>query len=516
LSVRSNGSDATTIQGKEIPRPTPFLTHSDPAQWASSGNSPDAPAKEQGDVKKILRLAVPISLESVFQMGFNFIDQIIVGHLGAKAVAAVGLSNSIASVALLLYASIGVGAGVMVAHAFGRKDFEEVSRVTATAEIMVGIFGFASAMLLVCFSQPVLRLAGGDQNLATGADVYFRLYSLSIAPMILSAVSSAVFRSLEAPRVALLITSSAVVLNTALGLVLVFGLGPFPKLGVAGAGMATLISQSCRALVLTVSLHASKKEARWMWPWPNATVALTVARLFRLTGPIAVSEVLWGLSTFIYAVLFARLGTNALAASQIVLSLETVFIVFSSGFGPAAVAVVGHALGVGSLTAAKASAWLTFRIGLCAAVILGCCLAASSFLLPVLYPNVGANVLHLAFWGVLLMAVIQPAKTLSSVLGNGVLASGGDTLFLLIGNLVGTYAVGLPAAAGLGLLARFGYFGIFAGKIFEEIIKAACFLFRFRTSRWYAHGLKKGAEDRSNERNGDGPDSRKTETSISS
>jgi MATE family, multidrug efflux pump len=69
-------------------------------------------------------------------------------------------------------------------------------------------------------------------------------------------------------------------------------------------------------------------------------------------------------STFLYAIVFTRLGTNALAANQIVLSLESVFIVASAGLAPAAVAVMGHALGVGSLQAAKASAWLTVRFGL--------------------------------------------------------------------------------------------------------------------------------------------------------
>jgi putative MATE family efflux protein len=462
--------------------------------------------KERGDAKKILRLAIPVSLESVFQMGFNFIDQIIVGYLGANAVAAVGLSNSIASIALLLYASTGVGAGVMVARAFGRKDLGEVSRITATAESLAGIFGLASALLLIFFSQTILKLVGADQNLAADANVYFRLYSLSIAPMILSGVTSAVFRSLNYPRLPLLITSLAVVLNTILGFLLVFGFGPIPKFGVAGAGMATLISQSCRALVLTVCLHGTKKEARWVWPWPTRKITSTAAKLLRLTGPIAVSEVLWGMSTFIYAIVFTRLGTTALAASQIVLSLESVFIVASAGLGPAAVAVVGHALGKGSLKSAKANAWLILRIGLFAAVVLGGCFAASSFLLPMLYPKVGADVLKLAFGGVLLMAIIQPAKILSSVLGNGVLASGGDTRFLLIGNLAGTYALGLPTAAGLGLLAKFGFFGVFTGKILEEVVKAACFFFRFRSTRWYANGLKEAREELKKEQSGGGED----------
>ena len=123
--------------------------------------------------------------------------------------------------------------------------------------------------------------------------------------------------------------------------------------------------------------------------------------------------------------------------------------------------MIGHALGVGSLKAANANAWLTIRFGLIAAVLLGALYAASGFLLPTLYPKVGQDVLRLAFWGVLRMAATQPAKVLSSLLGNGVLASGSDTRFVLVGNLVGTYAIGLPAAVGFGLLASFGFFGVF-------------------------------------------------------
>jgi Na+-driven multidrug efflux pump len=75
-------------------------------------------------------------------------------------------------------------------------------------------------------------------------------------------------------------------------------------------------------------------------------------------------------------------------------------------------------------------------------------------------------------------------------LGNGVLASGGDTHFVLMGNLTATYAVGLPAAVGLGLLAPFGFFGVFAAKVLEECVKAACFLLRFLRARWYKHAMK--------------------------
>jgi putative MATE family efflux protein len=423
-------------------------------------------------------------------MGFNVIDQIIVGRLGADAVAAVGLSNSIASIALLLYASVGVGAGVLVARAFGGKDMGEVSRIAAAGQMLAGSLGLLTALLLAAFSQPLMRLVGADHKLADSAGVYFRLYAVSIVPMILSAVTSAVFRSLNATRTPLAITSAAVALNTVLGFVLVLGFGPIPSLGVAGAGLATFISQSVRCLTLIVVLYGSRKGVRWVWPLPGSKVVHTAARLIRLTGPIATSEVLWGMSTFVYAMVFIRLGVAALAASQIVLSLESIFIVASAGLGPGAVVVIGHALGVGSLETAKANAWLTVRFGVIAAFTLGLLFAASGLLLPALYPKVGQDVMHLAFCGILLMAGTQPAKVLNSLLGNGVLASGSDTRFVLVGNLLGTYAIGLPAAIGLGLVAPFGFYGVFGAKILEEVVKATCFFFRFRGAHWYAKALK--------------------------
>jgi len=104
---------------------------------------------------------------------------------------------------------VGVGAGVRVARAFGRKDLAELLRVAATDQALAGGFGLLTASLMVAFSQPLLRLVGAEQKLAGTADPYFRLYAIA-----------------------------AVVLNTALRLVLVLDLGPTPSLGVAGVGLA--------------------------------------------------------------------------------------------------------------------------------------------------------------------------------------------------------------------------------------------------------------------------------------
>jgi len=103
--------------------------------------------------EKIFKVALPVSLEAVFQTALGFIDQIIVGTLGATAVAAVGLCNSISFIVMLLYSAIGTGAGVLVAQAFGRNDLNDVSKVAALSLVTSGIWHLHSAAARFIHSQ---------------------------------------------------------------------------------------------------------------------------------------------------------------------------------------------------------------------------------------------------------------------------------------------------------------------------------------------------------------------------
>ncbi len=204
-------------------------------------------------------------------------------------------------------------------------------------------------------------------------------------------------------------------------------------------------------------------------------------QLFEVTYPLALSEMLWGASAFLYTIVFTRLGTTALAGSQIVMVSENLFIAAASGLAPAAVASIGQAIGGGSIRCAKKNAAVVLRLGVLAGLLFTILLVGTSFMLSILYPRVGKDVLQIAFWGILIAACVQPAKVFNSILGNGILPSGGDTKFVLAGHLIGSYLVGLPAAVLLGIFAGFNASGVFGARAMEEIIKAIAFLLRFRT-----------------------------------
>jgi putative MATE family efflux protein len=440
---------------------------------------------------KILQLALPVGLETVFQTSFGLIDQIIVGLLGASAVAGVGLANSISFIVMLVYSAVGTGSGVLIAQAYGRKDMGEVSAIAALGLIVAGAFGLCTALPLALFPAIILRWIGAEENVANGTAGYFQLFAASAPLVVMTAVSTATFRSLSDTRTPMLITMGAVALNTLLSFLLVLGIGPFPKLGVLGAGVATLIAQSARCFVLIISLYRRSEGPQWTWPWQYKGISTISKRLTDITYPLGLSEMLWGASAFIYTVIFTHLGTVALAGSQIVMVIENLFIAAAAGLAPAAIATIGQAIGAGSIGSAKRNAGRVLRLGILAGLFFTFVLVGAGFLLSFLYPRVGKDVLQVAFWGIVIAATVQPVKVLNSILGNGILPSGGDTKFVLAGHLIGSYLVGIPTAVLLGIFTGLNAWGVFGARALEEIVKVIAFFLRFRTPAWY----RKSAEE---------------------
>jgi putative MATE family efflux protein len=439
--------------------------------------------RQAGHYREIFNVALPVGLEAVFQASFSLVDQIIVGTLGAGAVAAVGLSNNLSFILTLLYAAIGTGSGAFIAQAYGRGDMEEVSRIAAIGQAAAAILGICSSIPLVLFPSPILRLVGAQEELVKTGSVYLQLFAASAPLTVMSAVTTATFRSMSDSRTPMVITIGSVFLNTLLALFWVLGISGFPKLGVAGAGLATLLSQGVRAVVLVATLYSMKKGMHWHWP-VRSIITRIGPSLFKITYPIALSEMLWGASTFVYVIILTRISTEALASSQIVTTVENLFFVAASGLAPAAVATVGQALGAEARKIARQQARRVLYAAVVAGLFFTAALAGISFLLPILFPRVERQVLNLAFWGVIIVAAVQPAKAVNNVLGTGTLPSGGDTKFVLFSHVVSSYAVGIPIAVSTALLLRWSALSVFVSRAIEELLKSGLLFARYRTWAW--------------------------------
>ena len=434
--------------------------------------------------REIAHIAVPVSLETMFQLLLGFIDQVIIGTLGTVAIAAVGLCNSVLAVVYVTLGALGTGTGILVARAHGGGQAQVVARTSSTAAALAGASSLLLALPFVALAGPFLKGLGAAPAVAAAGRTYFPVVLLMLPLATVGAVASATLRSLGRPRIPLAVTLLAVALNTAGAYVLVFGVGPFPRLGLAGAAWATFAAQAVKALLLLRCLYGGRALARWELPPTLAEWRRTNTELLHLAVPLGAKDVSWTFALFGYALLYQRIGTGALAASQIVATLENLFFLASIGLMVAATTLIGQAVGSGDASLAQMRARILLRTGAVTGLAFGALYLSMALLLPIFYPHVGRSVLSIAAGGVVISALFQPVRVRNMILGGGVLPSGGDARSVVIGDALGAFAVGLPLAFLLGFALKWGVWGVFAARGVEEVSKALFFARRAGRLSW--------------------------------
>jgi putative MATE family efflux protein len=266
--------------------------------------------------RDIAHIAIPVGVEMVFQLVLGVIDQLIVGALGAVAIAAVGLSNSVVSIGSLTLAMLGTGTAILVAQAQGSGQAHAIARISSTALALGTALALCLALPFAVLARPFLFSIGAEPEVVVAGQTYFQIVVLTLPLSVTNALASATLRALGQARVPMIITMLAVILNTLAGYALVFGVGPFPAFGVIGAAWATFAAQGGKAALLLGRLYGRRSQMRWELPRALAEWRSLSQALLHLTLPLTAKEIFWSGGVFLYTLLFAWVDTTALAASQ--------------------------------------------------------------------------------------------------------------------------------------------------------------------------------------------------------
>jgi putative MATE family efflux protein len=438
----------------------------------------------RSDRHPIAAIAVPVGIEMTLILALNFINQIVVGVLGATAIAAVGFANSITFIIVVTFGGLGTSVSILIARAYGGGRRDDLSMTLSVALLLGGCLAAVAAIVPQFVAEPLLHLMGAAPAVAVEGAGYFRVTALAMVPAVLITVMSSSLRSAGHARAPMIATFITVPLNTVLAYLLVLGIGPFPHLGVAGAGWATLITALLRTALLALLTYGIHRIAIIELPGKLAQWREIVRPLIVLALPLAVTEFFWTTGTFLYNVVFQRLGTPQLAAAQIAATMEGIFIVGSMGLMSATQALVGHSLGSGDIASVKSWIVRLKSAGIKTSLAFGALLALSAITVPLLFPHAGAAVWHAAIIGILINAAAQPIKVRNMILGAGVLPSGNDVRGVIFGDVVGAFVFGLPFAIVFGLFTPLAIVGVFLGRVVEELVKMAIFTARARKLHW--------------------------------
>ena len=414
----------------------------------------DARALLLDELKALLKLATPLALAQAGQALMGLVDTAVVGRLSDVAQGAVGLGTGLC----FAFATLGIGVMLafdpLVSQAIGAGHTARARTLFWQATWLAAIAGVVLAVPL-WLSPLLLEPCGVDPEVARGAGEYVTWRVPQLGGFLLFMAARTYLQSNGRAKAIFFSMVLANVANFALAILLVFGAGPVPAFGVAGASMATTVCTFLQLGVLVFVLGPEPKGA-------SRKLDVTVLKQALALGLPIGFQLLAEVGVFVLAGIFAgRLGRTSIAAHQIAINWASFSFCLAVGIGSAAATRVGWAIGAGDTVAARRSG----LVAICAGATWMSASATLFLILPrvlarVMTPDPAVIEVAVALLGV--AAVFQISDGLQAV-GSGVLRGTGDTRYSFLANVVGHWIVGAPVALYCGVHLKMGVVGLWWG-----------------------------------------------------
>lgn len=440
------------------------------------------PADDQHDRRgldrEIARLAVPAFLALVAEPLFLLSDAAVVGHLGTRELAGLGIAGTVLTTVVGLCVFLAYGTTASVARQLGAGQ-----RRAALAQGIDGLWlavaiGLPVTLGTSLLARPLVGLFGASADVSDQAATYLRIAAVGVTPLLLVLATTGVLRGLQDTRTPLFVAVAGNLANIGLNIVLVYGVGPAPRLEIAGSAVGSVIAQVAMAAVLVlVVVRAARAEGAGLRPdLPGVRAA------GRAGVPLLVRTLTLRASLLVatYAVVLSA-GTGdddavPIATHQLAMTLWGFLAFVLDAVAIAAQAITGRSLGAGDVDGTRAITRRMLGWGLLSGVVTGALLAAGSPLLGPLFTSDAA--VHDALVPVLLVAAAaQPVAGVVFVL-DGVLIGAGDGRYLAVAGLLvlcGYAPVVLTMSAlGAGLPWLWLAFGVLfmGGRLVTLVLRA--------------------------------------------
>ena len=434
-------------------------------------------------LRDMLALAIPVGFQQLITASLSMIDVLMVGQLGESSVAALGLANQIFFLLILFLFGVTSGMAIFTAQYWGRKDVENIRKVLGIClAIAVSVaVGFTLAATLI--PQTLMSFYTEDREVIRLGSSYLRIAGFSYIMMAVTVSYIAVLRSITMVKITVLVAVVALGLKTLLGYFLIFGIGIFPQLGVRGAAIATALGWTFECILLLILVYVLKTPLA-----ANPLTFFRFSRPFALTVlktsmPAAINEVLWSFGITTYNAVYARIGTDAIAAVNINATIEELMFVLFIGLGNACAVMVGNKIGAGEKHVAFEYGRRFVILGVGMAILAGLIVLSLRSMVVGLYPLSPSAAMDLK--GLMTVYAFSSwLRVFNFMIFIGSLRAGGDTRFCMFTELISIWMIGVPAALIGGFVLHLPVYGVYALVLLEEAFKAIIVSWRFLSRKW--------------------------------
>jgi putative MATE family efflux protein len=431
---------------------------------------------------RIFSLAGPAIAESLLVHLVSMVDMMMVGGLGAYAITSIGLSNQAVFTANAVFSAISTGSTAVVARLVGAKDLTEANRAARQSFVMAAIAAMILGLGVVLFAPNIIHFMKAEEDVLPHALAYARIAGGSMVFSLTAMILNGVLRGAGDMKTPMRVNITANLINVVFNYLLIYGVGPFPRLEVAGAAWATLLSRVV-ALIMVLRvffggkfiIHFSLRDS-FKPEWPM------LKRILNVGIPASIEHLIMRMGMMLYARTVSGLGTVAYAAHQISLNAEGITFTPGMGFSMASTTLVGQSLGAKRPERASQFGLEARRLAMISMGLLGLVLFFFPRQLIGLYTD-DPEVIEMGVICLRIIAFAQPIMGSTFVL-TGSLRGAGDTRFVMLITLFGVWVGRLGMAYLLVEVFQLGLRGAWYAMVFDQAIRATFGYLRWRHGGW--------------------------------
>lgn len=440
--------------------------------------------KDKDFFRAMFAIALPITLQNLIASSVNMLDTLMITSLGEASLAAVGLANQVFFFYSVTVFGVSTGSAVFIAQFWGKKDKDNIRKILGLSLSIASLIGVIFTIAALFIPNRIMMIFSKDPEVIRLGIEYLTIVSLSYIITGISFSYGVASRSIGDAKMPMVVSLISFVTNGIFNYLLIFGKFGLPALGIRGAAYGTLIARVVELTLILYSVYsgngplaASIKE---MTNWNRNFVK----RYIRTAYPVIVNEALWSLGTVLYSIAYAKIGTEAAAAVQILNTVQNLFMTITRGMGNACTVMVGNKIGAGEEEVAVeyANRFLIISVGL--GLILGMGLYLTTDSILSIFNNLTPRLYITSKKLLNVLAIFFTVKVFNGTMIVGVLRGGGDTKFSMLLEMGAVWLVGVPLAFLGALVFKLPVYYVTLLVYVEEIVKASIGLPRVFSKKW--------------------------------
>ncbi len=433
--------------------------------------------------KSLLKVGLPIMIQYFITSSLNLMDSFMIGRLGEETVAALGISNQYFFVFNLILMGVYSGCSVIISQLWGKRDIINIKKVFGISLVLGFSASVVFALLARLFSVEIISIFDRNNAVITLGKSYLEIVCFSYIFMAISSGFGIGSRGVQRTFLPMICSAFALILNVFFNYVFIFGHFNMPAMGVRGAAFATLIARVCEMILILLLVYGRKEVLNASFKEMLAFNRKFFKDTMKVTTPVIMNELCWGLGAVTYSVIYGYLGTKAIAAFQICGTVQNMFLIVLFAVSNAASVMVGNEVGRDDFEKAKINSNKIIKIVFLLSLFMASALVLSSKHILNLY-NISHEVYYNALYMLYITALIMPVRFVNCLLIIGILRGGGDTSYVLKIEMITMWFIGVPLCAIGALFMKIDVYQIFLLVTLEEVIKCIISVARYKSGNW--------------------------------